>query len=289
MTHAHFSRVVIIQSLQSGESPTGRHLRDAIEQTAQERHGISVEYVDAQTVDEFMIALDNVRETTERGPNVPILHFECHGTSDKKGLYLADGTSITWSALKTHLVPINRATRCNLFVTLACCHGAMLMECLDIFERSPCWGLLGPSGEVSSLDLKNSYSAFFLELLESSNADAAIVSLMQSPERRARYFLLTAEDMFQSVVDLYQRSYSSEPQHQERIERFNRVFEKHGAPVSVLNSTDSELRLAEQNILEKIYNRFFFVDHYPENRLRFPNSYSIIMGQQGSSELSTAI
>lgn len=280
MTGARFSRIVIIQSLRADESPTGRHLRDAIEPTAQALHHIPVEYIDAKTGTDFRSALNRVRETTERMTDFPILHLECHGTSDKTGLYLADGTTIPWCTLKAPLVAINQATRCNLFVTLACCHGAMLMESLDWQDRSPCWGLLGPSGEVSPLDLKSSYSAFFLSLLNAANAVTAISSLLQSHERKAHYFLLTAEEMFRAVLMVYQGTCSTDAQLSERTERFAGVLEKRGAPTAVFNSLRSEVERAERNILEGIYKRFFFVDLFPENKMRFSRAYVELPGER---------
>ncbi len=276
MTGARFSRIVIIQSLPAGDSPRGRHLRDAIEATAKALRNIPVEFINAQSANDFWTALDRVRETIESVTDYPVLHLECHGISDGTGLSLADGTPIPWFELKTPLVKINQATRCNLFVTLAACHGAMLQEILDTQDRSPCLGLLGPSGEVSPLDLKGSYSAFFLELLRSTNADAALSSLRDSPERRARYFLFTAEDMFRAVFLLYRATYSTKAQMTEKVSQFEQFAKKHW-PLEVRDSWIlSEHYRAERKILERFYERFFFVDHFPENRLRFSNAYSAL-------------
>ncbi len=274
MAGARFSRIVIIQSLSVGDSPTGRHLRDAIEPTAKTLHNIPVEFIDAQTSNDFWTALHHVHETIESVTDYPILHLECHGTSDRTGLFLADKTSVPWLALKTLLAKLNQATRCNLFITLAACHGAMLMESLDWQDRSPCWGLLGPSGEVSPADLESSYSAFFLELLRSSDAEVAISSLLNSPERRARYFLLTAEEMFRTVLKVYQATCSTNVQVTGRTERFAQILRKHLAPDVIVSSIHSELHRAERETLERFYKQFFFVDHFPENRARFCRAYS---------------
>jgi len=161
MSDARFSRIVIIQSLPLGESPTGRQLRDGIEPTATFKHGIPVEFIEARTAKDFWKALEGIKATTENTRDFPVLHIECHGLSDKTGLSLSDGTPLLWVELKTVLTRLNQATRCNLFVTLAACHGAMLFETLDVYARAPCWGLMGPSSKVSPSDLVSSYSAFF--------------------------------------------------------------------------------------------------------------------------------
>lgn len=274
MTGARFSRIVIVQSLKASESPTGRHLRDAIEATAEALHHIPVEFIDAQSTNDFWIALDHVRETIETDTDYPVLHLECHGISDGTGISLADGTQVPWCELKTPLAKINQATRCNLFVTLAACHGAKLVDALDTQARAPCWGLLGPSGNVSPTDLKDCYSAFFLELLRSANVEAALSSLRDSPERRARYFLFTAEGMLKAVCRLYRATCSTKAEMAERAERLAFILSKHGMPNGKRNWIHPELYRAEIQVLNRFYERFFFVDHFPENRLRFSNAYS---------------
>jgi hypothetical protein len=116
MTDAHFSRIVIIQSLPPGDSPTGRQLRDGIEATARFKYGISVEFIETRTAKDFWKALEGIRISTERNKDhYPILHLECHGLSDKTGLSLGDETPLPWVDLKTVLVRLNQATRCNFF------------------------------------------------------------------------------------------------------------------------------------------------------------------------------
>jgi len=286
MTDARFSRIVIIQSLPSIESQTGRHLRDAIEPTAKALRHIPVEFVEAPTASDFWTALDRVHKTIENSMDYPILHLECHGLSDKTGLSLADRTPVTWIELKAVLVRLNQATCCNLLVTLAACHGAMLMETLDVHDRSPCWGLLGPSGEVSPPDLKSSYSAFFLELLRSANTEAACFSLRDSPDCRAKYFLFTAEDMFRDVFRVYRATCSTKDQMTERADRFAQIFKKHGMPDDEVSSIRPVLYEEEYKVLERFYKRFFFVDRCPKNGLRFNRcirgAYSMIRDECGS-------
>ena len=257
MTDARFSRIVIIQSLPVGDSPTGRHLRDAIEATAKTIRGIPVEFISVQSANDFWMALDRVRESVQSIVDCPILHLECHGIDGGTGLALADRTLIPWSELKTPLVKLNQATSCNLLVTLAACHGAMLQETLDTKGRSPCLELLGPIGEVSPLDLKNSYSSFFLELLRSEKIEAALSALRESPERKAGYLSLSAVNMFQAVFRLYRTTCSTTVQMSDRVERFARDFSKLGIPDVKDNWIVSEMYIAERNILDRFYKRFF--------------------------------
>lgn len=235
-----------------------------------------MEFIDARTVNDFWMALEKVQETTEKTMDYPILHLECHGLSDKSGLSLGDATPLPWTELKIALTRLNQATRCNLFITLAACHGATLVETLDVHARAPCWGLMGPSGEVSPPDLVGSYSAFFLKLLQSENTIAALRALRDSPERRARYFLFTSEDIFRRVFEVYRVTCSTNKQMAERAERFAQVFRKHDMSKLDTSWIGTLLYEAEHDILERFFTRFFFVDHFPENRLRFTDAYSAL-------------
>jgi hypothetical protein len=276
MTGARFSRIVIIQSLPDGDSPTGRHLRDAIEPAAQFNHGIPVEYIDARTAIDFWTALDKVQVTTDLATDYPVLHLECHGLRDKAGLSLGDGTAVPWNELKGALVRLNQTTQCNLFVTLAVCHGAMLFETLDVHARAPCWGLMGPSGTVSPPDLVGSYSAFFLKLLQSGNTVAALCALRDSPERQANYFLFTAEELFRQVFQLYCATHSTNAQMIERADRLAQIVTKHGVSGLDAHSLGQYLYETEYDVLERFFTRYFFVDYFPENKLRFANAYSAL-------------
>ena len=277
MSSARFSRIVIIQSLSPDESPTGRHLRDAIEPTATFDRGITVAFVEARTAVDFWAALENLQATTAKTGDIPILHLECHGLPDKTGLSLADRSPLLWTELRPALVKLNRATRFNLFVTLAACHGAMLIETLDVRSRAPCWGLMGPSGEVSPPDLVASYSAFFLELFQSEDSNAALRALGRSPERRANYFLFSAQDIFEHVLQRYRETCSTNLQMAQRAQRFAKTLREAGAPLTDQGAVLSMLYDTENEILERFFTHFFMVDHFPQHKKRFGGSYLAIL------------
>lgn len=277
MSGARFSRIVIIQSLPAADSPTGRQLRDAIEPAAQFNHRIPVEFIDARTANDFWAALEKIRNTTDRTQECPVLHIECHGLTDKTGLSLGDRTALPWAKLGAALTKLNQATQCNLFVTVAACHGAMLMETLDVHARAPCWGLMGPSDTVGPSDLVGSYSAFFLKLLESKDTAAALCALRDSPECRAHYFFFTAEDMFRKVFQLYRATCSTKAQMGDRAERLAQICKKHGMPEFAEGTIGSYLYEAEHDVLNRFFTQFFFVDHFQENRLRFADAYTALL------------
>jgi hypothetical protein len=271
MTAPHFSRIEILQSLTADESPTGRNLREAIEQVARFEHGVKVGFFNAPSAATFWSALDQIRDSVTDVRDVPIVHIEAHGLSDKSGLHLADGSAVSWDALKTSLTEINRRTGCRLLVTLAACHGAYIQATLDTQSEAPCWALMGPSGVVSPPDLVSSYSAFFLKLIAEKDADAAMRALHDAPERNAQYFLHTSEDFFMEVFSLFRKENGSRMNLEDRVKRFGGTLKKMGLPVDDTWLRGTMVR-SEMQILAKFFTRFFFIDEHPENVDRFKSA-----------------
>src|SRR6185369_1875429 len=264
MARPHFSRIEIVQSLAAGESPTGRRLREAIEQVARFDHGVRVGFFEAPDASHFWSAFERIRDSVADVTDVPVVHIEAHGLSDKGGLYLADGTTVSWAALKTALTAINRRTGCRLLVTLAACHGAYIQVTLDMQSEAPCWALMGPSGVVSPPDLVSSYSSFFMKLLEERDADVALRALHNAPERQAHYFLRTSEDFFMEVFSLYRKGNGSRAELEDRVARFGAMLKKASLPIQD-QWIRGEMVKSGMQILGKFFTRFFFVDEHPEN------------------------
>jgi hypothetical protein len=123
---------------------------------------------------------------------------------------------------------------------------------------------------VNPADLVSSYSAFYLELLKTGNPDAALVALQNTPMRTGNYFLFTAEVNFSRVVQIH--AAIDRANMIERIGRFSEMTKLLGMPLSD-GWISSEFNNAERDVLKGFYTRYFFVDKYPENRLRFLDAY----------------
>ncbi|MES2951448.1 MAG: hypothetical protein V4858_23190 [Pseudomonadota bacterium] len=269
MANSFLSRIIIIQSLGVDEPPTGRQLRDAIESIAKFNHGVAVELIEARSARDVLKAIDDIQVDVEITKSYPVLHIECHGLADKSGLFMGDESTLTWAELKPALVKLNQTTRCHLLVTLAACHGGYLVDTLDVSLRAPCWGILGPSDAVSSVDLVSSYSAFFLDLLESGNPNTAFTSLKNAPMSTGHYFFRTAEENFKEVFQLYRAAEKVE--RDDRLKRFSASFKRHG-PLSE-DWVSNALNDSEQDNLKQFYRQYFFVDMFPENQQRFIDGY----------------
>ena len=275
----HFSRLVVLQSLPGGDLKTGRLLRDDVQALdAFYERRLPVDFATADTSEKFWAALGQVLQAAIGKAEWPILHIECHGASDRKGIVLADGTYIPWRQLKPTLIDINVATRCHLLVVLAACHGAYIGEIILPTDQAPCWGLLGPTEAVASGDLLRSYSSFYAELLKSQDGSKSLAALRDSDKHAAQYRLITAEGFFKLAYANYLATYSTQKGYWDRAKAMRPKLRGHRAAAR-LSTQDLQLllRKTERGSFDKYYRGFFMIDLFPENQSRFSVTYDEVI------------
>ena len=128
--------------------------------TANDHGALDVVFLDVPTKQAFLAALSRIQTEAVLG-TYPLLHIECHGSSDQTGIVLADASFLGWKELKPYLTAINVATRCNLLIVMACCSGGYLAQTLLPTERAPCWALIGPTTTVYPDELQSNLHAFY--------------------------------------------------------------------------------------------------------------------------------
>jgi hypothetical protein len=94
---------------------------------------------------------------------VPILHFEAHGSREK--IYIGESGSFIWSDFLELLRAVNVATRNNLLVTMAACKSAWLS--LSVAPDRPCpfCLLIAPIEDVSIGEVEDGFQDFYRTLL----------------------------------------------------------------------------------------------------------------------------
>ena len=138
--------ISIIQSLPSRELHTGSKIKEDIEvvNSAYNRN-INIQLFDVNTKNEFFNIIEKITEKVIFEKSIPILHIDAHGSSDKQGIILKNNEFISWVDCKPFLIDLNKATRLNLMVVFSLCYGAYFASNLQPSDRSPCWGLVGPT------------------------------------------------------------------------------------------------------------------------------------------------
>ena len=281
MPSSHISKIAVLQSLPRGQLQTGKQLSEDIE-TLNVFHsrGLDVSFYDVPTKQDFLSALSTLQGEAVRGV-YPLLHIECHGSSDQTGIVLADGSFLGWKELKPFLTTINVATRCNLFIVMACCSGGHLAQLLLPTERAPCWALIGPTTTVYADEILSNMNSFYTTFLGTLDGDQSLESLTGPKLREGRFAFMPAGGFFRIAYAKYLANFCTpeellkrgEEMHQKLVSMGSKVLPSPQELANILQNT-------EASSYEKYFREFFMIDLYPENAERFPIPYDDIKALQ---------
>ena len=90
----------------------------------------------------------------------PILHFSMHG--DQDGVELTSGKGLSWHDLRQLLVPLNRAMKGGLLISMSSCFGSSgCRMAMYADNEPPFWALVGNTGSPSWADAAVAYISFY--------------------------------------------------------------------------------------------------------------------------------
>lgn len=271
-----FNKIYIIESLdENKEDLTGHQLENDIIRWKKFTNKIlKSEYLKVNSKDDFFHKLNYIRSECENKQVYPIIHLEIHGSSDKSGLVTQNGDLIRWTDLYYHLIIINRTVGNNLFLTLAVCHGAHLLELVKISNPAPFWGFIGSFDTINAPDLLARYSSFYDEFLTSHKLEKALERLEKAnPNLPSSYSYINSEKTFEKVYqDYLDERFTIEELKQrpkdaireEGIQPINRQARR-----KLEKNFIKQLVKTKKDYLKKHKKIFFMVDDYPENEDRF--------------------
>jgi len=285
MPVAHFSRIVIIQSLGSKDGFTGTRLHEDLEVLeAYYDLGLEVELINIESRAELFETLRIVERRALEDSAYPLLHFEIHGSDDATGLILSSGQYVPWEELKEPLTNINIASRLNLIVILAVCHGAHLMKIIQPVDRAPCWALIGPTKEIDNGLILSGFYKFYKTLLETGSGGKAFCDLIEMAESMGHeevYHFTNAEELFKTVYVRYIKEECTPESVFIRAKRMYRKLKKEeSVKVPSIGRLKRQLKRTQQHYFEKYSNNFFMYDLYSENKTRFNVEYKVVVGQE---------
>jgi hypothetical protein len=211
MRRFEFNAIYVIESLPSGETATGTQLYDDIIR----RWTMKISYlksflVTVSTKQEFLAALDVICAGTTASPQLsPYIHFEIHG--NKEGFVLRSGEPVTWEELAAALRAINIRLKNNLFISLATCYGAYIASGILPSQPAPFFGLIGSAEKLDEGDIMQSFQTFFDFMLNESNLqhidfNKGVAILNQSLTPPRRYYFITAEQVFEMLVEEHENN-----------------------------------------------------------------------------------
>ena len=277
-TSLAFDSVTVIESLAAGELKTGRDLVETTLAPAScADSGFVTELYEVDSRGELLGVLQAVLRTAKRYSRSPIIHIETHG--DKKGLALCSGEHVPWVDIAKHLAEINEASRMNLLVVAALCHGWNMISILRPTDRAPAFGIIGTNEAVIAIDLYRAMQRFYTRLIaEPRDLRQAVSEANDGAEYTEwTYYLVTAEIMLCRIFRSYESGDSADETEEQRVSRI--VAELARARGADLRQT---MQWREQITREiRDYARWFghyrtpflMLDLFPENEARFPLRY----------------
>lgn len=271
MDSNRFNCIVVLDSIPSGEFNTARRLRNDLESHAAAYPPTpAIAYTRIENREDLFRTLDECCARASKEDLAPLLHIECHG--DDFGFQLADGSIVDWAELKRPLTEINVAMRLNLMVVVAACTGGALARIVDITDRAPVWGLIGPTKTVLPAELESVYGAFYRTLLRTKSPAEAVRELdrMSSP---GLFWRATAQGLFETAWTLYRENYCTADVLETRVQRMQERARVLGLHVPSVDELKKVLAQSEPQSFERFHRVFFMQDIYSEHRHRFNVPY----------------
>ena len=265
-----FSKIIVIESLESNEVKTGLQTSDFIKAELAKKHQtLPVEYIKCWNAIEFTQLLDQIAIDAALGVT-PIIHIECHGDA-ADGLEFENGSNLSWEDLAGKLKPINIATKFNLLVLVSACFGAYFTQMIKAHKPSPCWGVIAPTDTVVPYEIRSGFNAFYSKFLETWDLGFAITSLRKGHISTGQWFAKPAESLFDEVVMNYLENWCTKSSSYIRVAALKTEMKSMGINHQGMTAIKRNLRQLNANMLEKYFSIYFSCDEVPENAVRFAN------------------
>ncbi len=278
-----FNKLWVIESLPAGDLKTGQNLVDNhLAQAKLRQPDLKVAFEQPDTKERLWRLLEAIRDQARGDGLYPMIHFECHGCPD--GLGVASGEMVTWNDLRTTLIEINHACRLNLVIVLAACNGAHLIKVATKLDRAPFWAIIGPEVEVTAGAVERDFGAFYSTFFETLDGDAAIAALNRGVTDSSRqYHFLSAAGLFVRAYSRYYNDHCVGKGRRKRVEELvTRALEKTEVRRRGVKWTRQRVKEGlknEEQRFDKMKDRFFFIDSFPENAERFSLSYQGVLAK----------
>lgn len=265
----HLSRIVVVESLESHEVKTGKHVAELIEASDNARlMGLAVEYHTCEHAGEF---IEFVRELTldvSRTGRIPLLHIECHG-DQTDGLEFQNGSVLSWPELSDLLVDLNRAAQFNLVAVFSACYGGHFLSRLDSIDPAPCYAMIAPTESVNPSEILAGFRTFYTTLFKTGDAGVAIDEIMQLDLQDGQWFGQQAELWYERIVIDYIEMHCTNAAMKVRSLRMLNKLRAKNVNATIGYLKRGLVQANRSNLVDKFFERYFMVDTLPENALRF--------------------
>lgn len=275
------SYVLVIEwlPLNDGERRTGTELANAIEQW--QRVALRV----CWTRDDIIAALTEAHAHLKATGEIPIVHFEAHGFTDREdgadraGICFSQRGGIeqelTWKELAPYLRALNRGSHCRLLVVGAACFGLAGIDMWSIDSFAPFSSIIGFNAEVSTTTLAWSMRELYRQLFVGGHKNIPLAVEAANRELCDGEHLVTTS-MHKLVGGTLRGFIDRELDPRTRTADFERLKMLHNAnhPHNPWGdeALDGHWRAIAEGHCNRLLEVCFDYATFPENRHRFPVS-----------------
>ena len=266
-----YSHIYVIESLRPDDDETGTELFNDVIRPRMMQKGLEnqCELIRVNTKQEFLDAIEYIRQMEIHQLANPIIHFEMHG--DENGLQLGNNDCIDWPELQFFLLQLNGICGNNLFVSMATCYGGYIYKTINPAAWTPFWGFAGAFDEVFEDEVILNYSAFYNEFLQSGDFNRAIDALNSAnPGGHSPFRFMNTEYVFQRAYERYGVFHLTPERIDQRVEAMfaecrpmrafdhwtDQMIREHGRHL-IVNEGD--------NMKKRMMRKFFLLDKFPDH------------------------
>ncbi|WP_344766085.1 hypothetical protein [Pedobacter ginsengiterrae] len=246
-----FNSIYVLQSLRKTELQTGETLfNDLIKRKVDQMNGFQANFFKLENKAAFHSCLSEIIEKVNYGLERPYLHFEVHGC--KEGLVFNSGEILTWAELYQYFVLINKPLQNQLFVSLATCFGAYIINAIEPTKKSPFYAFVGPTREVSNSAVEVGFYEYFDVLLNTNDFNEAIEALNSAnPGLPVPFICKSSEEVFDQACNLFLKRHENKDFRRKRVQELIDRARKN--PILKVKFSKAEMRTHFSKLLKSRY------------------------------------
>lgn len=269
--------VWIIEWLPPADQRTGLYLHKWI----QKKRPKWSHYSECSGKKEVLSSIERATILAKKNNMIPVLHIEAHG--DQDGLGCPDGNGrielLSWDELTEPLQELNLATGCNLIFVVAACIGFAGIQALVRGPRAPAIAIFGPDAEIEGGRLLEGIKEFYRCWMDDSPNLNDIVNSVSRETGSAQFdwepFSILAYDALAANLIVSMRK---NEQYMQKCRICHLMLNHTSWPAKEIKDKFPPLSpLFQKPLVQKMWDKMFMIDLFPENEHRFGVNWSDII------------
>jgi len=266
--------VWIIEWLPPADQRTGLDLHEWI----QKKRPKWSHYSECSRKKEVLSSIERATILANKNNMIPVLHIEAHGDQDGLGCHDGNGQIelLSWDELTGPLQELNLATGCNLVFVVAACIGFAGIQALVRGPRAPAVAVVGPDAKIEVGRLFEGTKELYRRWMDKAPNLTDIVNSASRETGSAAFdwepFPILAYDALAEHLIVSMRK---DQQHMQKC-RIRRLMLNNtsGSAKEIENKLSLLSPSFQKLLIQKMWDKMFMIDLYPENEQRFGVNWS---------------